>query len=138
MTNEYPMKTSFPFPAMLLALAGLWSVAGLSADAAPAGPDLTDAPASAHARPATEDVPVLVARGRSQYLAGDSAAANVTFHQVAAVDAGNADALYFLKRIDGEGQASGLDRANTSAQMIDVPAWSWRRKPRSGLRAARR
>jgi len=69
---------------------------------------------------ATQDVPALVARGRSQYLAGDTAAATRTFRTVEARDAGNADAGYFLKRIESE-------RAQTRAQMMNEVDQAWRR-----------
>ncbi len=62
----------------------------------------------------------LVARGRSQYLAGEADAARQTFQQVAAREAGNADSAYFLKRIEDE-------RARASAQLIREVDAAWRR-----------
>jgi general secretion pathway protein D len=121
------MKPTFQSITLLLILAGLWSVDGLASKITPVAPDPADAPASASAQPAKNELPFLVARGRSQYLAGDSAAATGTFHQVAAMDAGNADALYFLNRIDAESRGSGLDRARTSAQMINEVNKAWQR-----------
>ena len=77
--------------------------------------------------PARNEVPALVARGRSQYLAGDSAAAAETFHRVEAMDAGNSDADYFLKRIADEGRRGEGDRARTSARMINEVNQAWQR-----------
>ena len=94
----------------------------------PAGNNETPAPGRSNV-PALgmPNVPALVARGRSQYLAGDAAAAAETFHQVAAMDAGNADAPSFLKRIDDEGRDREVDRARTSAGMIHEVNKAWRR-----------
>jgi general secretion pathway protein D len=66
------------------------------------------------------DVAGLVAQGRSQYLAGDADAARATFQQVAERDAGNADSVFFLKRIED-------DRARTSRQMIREVDAAWQR-----------
>ncbi len=70
--------------------------------------------------PASPEVPALVAKGRSQYLAGDAAGAATTFKEVEARDAGNTEAGFFLKRIDGE-------RTHTSTQMIGDVDQAWRR-----------
>ena len=59
------------------------------------------------AAPADPEVTALVAQGRSQYLAGDSVAAQDTFQQVAVRDAGNVDSDYFLKRIEGDRTRAG-------------------------------
>ena len=66
------------------------------------------------------EVAALVAQGRSQYLAGDSAAAKNTFQQVAARDAGNADSAYFLKRIAG-------DSNPTREKMLQEVKDAWQR-----------
>jgi general secretion pathway protein D len=87
----------------------------------------TEIAASPSAPPAKSDVPALVARGRSQYLAGDPAAAAETFRRVDGMDAGNKDALDFLKRIDREGRESGAARTRTSAGMIHEVDQAWQR-----------
>ncbi len=76
--------------------------------------------AAAAVVPASPEVTALVAKGRSQYLAGDAAAAEQTFHAVAAKDADNVDAGLFLKRIDSE-------RTHTSTEMINEVNQAWRR-----------
>lgn len=73
------------------------------------------------------EVPALVARGRSQYLAGDSGAAQVTFERVAALEPGNADAKYFLERIGREQAGGSADRVRTSAQMVNEVNKAWQR-----------
>ncbi|HEY0865685.1 MAG TPA: type II secretory pathway, component PulD [Lacunisphaera sp.] len=73
-----------------------------------------------------DDTASLVARGRSQYLAGDSAAAAGTLRQAEAQDPGNATARYFLQRIAGE-TAAGAVRARTSSQMMSEVDQAWQR-----------
>ncbi len=68
----------------------------------------------------SQDVPALVAQGRSQYLAGDPAAAEQTFQAVTAQDTGNVEAGDFLRRIEN-------DRTRTSSQMIREVNQAWRR-----------
>lgn len=84
-----------------------------------------------HARSAPsaagEEVTSLVARARSQYLAGEPAAATETFHQVEALQPGNADAAYFLKRIADEGNVAGAARNHTSGRMISEVDKAWQR-----------
>lgn len=77
--------------------------------------------------PVTQDAASLVARARSQYLGGEAAAAAETFHQVEALEPGNADAAYFLKRIARERAAGGSARARTSGQMMSEVDQAWRR-----------
>ena len=77
-------------------------------------------PEPAAGTPASPEVSALVARGRSQYLAGDSAAATRTFQVVEARDAGTAQAGYFLKRMASE-------RNLTGAQMMKEVDHAWRR-----------
>jgi general secretion pathway protein D len=85
--------------------------------------------------PAEADVPaendneatVLAVRGRSQYLAGDTAAAAETFRQVEAMDADNAGAKYFRQRIAGESSALVAARVQTGAQMIEEVNKAWQR-----------
>lgn len=66
------------------------------------------------------DIAALVAKGRSQYLAGEPVAAEVTFREVAARDAGNADAGFFLARI-------ATERTHTSGRMLAEVDDAWRR-----------
>jgi general secretion pathway protein D len=68
----------------------------------------------------------MVARGRSQYLAGESAAAAETFRQAEAQDPGNTEARYFLKRIASEASA-GSARTRTSSQMMSEVDQAWQR-----------
>ena len=87
----------------------------------------TEEPAVAPTPPTTSDISGLVARARSQYLAGESAAAAETFRQVENMDPGNADAAYFLKRIASESSTGGPARARTSSQMIGEVDKAWQR-----------
>ena len=87
----------------------------------------TEEPAMAPTPPTTSDISGLVARARSQYLAGESAAAAETFRQVENMDPGNADAAYFLKRIASESSTGGPARARTSSQMIGEVDKAWQR-----------
>lgn len=74
------------------------------------------------------DLPALVTRGRSQYLAGDAPAAESTFRRVEALDPTNADAAYFLGRIATERAAGGaVERARASARMISEVNQAWQR-----------
>lgn len=76
--------------------------------------------------PAAPDptVTALVAKGRSQYLAGDPAAAQSTFREVAELDKDNADSAYFLERIKGDYDRV---RARTGDKMLQEVADAWRR-----------
>ena len=76
--------------------------------------------------PAAPDpaVAALVAQGRSQYLAGDSAAAQSTFKHVAEIDKDNADSAYFLQRIQGDYDRV---RARTGDKMLQEVADAWHR-----------
>lgn len=83
--------------------------------------------------PAQEDAPVeappistLVAQGRSQYLAGEPAAAEQTFREVQQRDAANPDAGYFLHRIADE-------RNRTRGQMLTEVDQAWRRPAVSSI-----
>ena len=79
---------------------------------------LTVVPALA-APPIPPDGSALVVKGRSQYLAGDTATAEQTFRAAVAGDAANTEAGIFLQRIAGE-------RARTSAQMMNSVDQAWR------------
>jgi len=67
-----------------------------------------------------EDVTALVARGRGEYLAGDTEAAERTFKEVCALDAHNATGEYFLTRIEQE-------RERTRSRMLAEVDQAWRR-----------
>jgi general secretion pathway protein D len=70
----------------------------------------------------------LVAKGRGQYLAGDSAGARETFRQVEACSPGNATARDFLARLALPGTGSDVaHREQTRAQLLTEVADSWRR-----------
>src|SRR6478735_9619979 len=69
---------------------------------------------------AEEDVTALVSRGRSEYLAGDAAAAERTFNEVNALEQHNATSEYFLKRIEQE-------RERTRVRMLAEVDQAWQR-----------
>lgn len=73
-----------------------------------------------------EETATLVARGRSQYLAGEAAVAAETFRQAAAQEPGNTDARYFLQRIASETAAVSA-RTRTSRQMMREVDQAWQR-----------
>lgn len=87
---------------------------------------VTEPTAPSPSPPPTDNTADLVVRGRSQYLAGESAAAAETFRQAEAQDPGNTDAQYFLKRIADE-TAAGSARARTSRQMMGEVDQAWQR-----------
>ncbi len=75
-----------------------------------------------------KEIEKLVAKGRSQYLAGDSDGAQETFRSVEAVDVGNPVAKSFLTRIAYEKANVGeLNRTKTRAQMLEEVTNSWQR-----------
>jgi general secretion pathway protein D len=74
-----------------------------------------------------DDVAGLVARARSQYLAGEPAVAAATFRQVEALDPHNADARYFLGRIEAEALAGTSARMRSSNQMMSEVDKAWQR-----------
>ena len=83
-------------------------------------------PVPAHpASPARDEAAALETRGRSQYLAGDPAAAAETFRRVQEVDANNERAAYFLSRIAREDAAASSERARTSARMLGEVNAAW-------------
>ena len=70
----------------------------------------------------------LVAKGRSQYLAGDVDGAQETFRIVESIDVSNPEAKSLLARISNEKARVGeLNRAKTAAQMLEEVANSWQR-----------
>jgi secreted protein with Ig-like and vWFA domain/type II secretory pathway pseudopilin PulG len=75
-----------------------------------------------------KDMAKLVAKGRSQYLAGDSEGAKETFRTLESVAPENAEANSFLKRISIEQAAVGeLNRTKTRSQMLQEVTNSWQR-----------
>lgn len=75
-----------------------------------------------------KEIAKLVAKGRSQYLAGDSDGAQETFRSVEAIDVGNAEAKSFLTRISYEKSSVGeLNRTKTRAQMLEEVTNGWQR-----------
>ena len=84
--------------------------------------------------PVPPETAALVAKGRSQYLAGDAVGARETFRQVEARSPGNAAARDFLTRLAlPEEGGSVAHREQTRAQLLTEVAESWRRP---GLGAA--
>lgn len=75
-----------------------------------------------------KEIARLVAKGRSQYLAGDSDGAQETFREVESIDVGNPVAKSFLMRIATEKAAVGeLNRVKTRAQMLEEVTNNWQR-----------
>jgi len=70
----------------------------------------------------------LVAKGRSQYLAGDLEGAQETFRLVESIDTANPEAKSLLARIAKEKAMVGeLNRAKTHNQMLEEVTNSWQR-----------
>lgn len=75
-----------------------------------------------------KDVAKLAAKGRSQYLAGDSDGAQETFRTLESVAPENAEANSFLKRIEKEkSSVAELNRSKTRSQLIEEVSNSWQR-----------
>ncbi|MFA6960704.1 MAG: von Willebrand factor type A domain-containing protein [Opitutaceae bacterium] len=75
-----------------------------------------------------KDATKLVAKGRSEYLAGDLAAAQETFRALESVAPENADANSFLSRIEKEKSAvAELNRVKTRSQMVEEVTNAWQR-----------
>jgi len=73
----------------------------------------------------------LLAKGRSQYVAGDIDGAQETFRVVETIASENAEAKYFLKRIaDEKAKLGTLNREKTRSLMIEEVAKSWQRPGR--------
>lgn len=86
------------------------------------------APAStAPAAPGREEVAALIARGRSQYVAGDPSTAALTFARVLELEPQNAEARDFMRRIANRTTDRNVDRAQTSAQLLNEVARAWQR-----------
>lgn len=70
----------------------------------------------------------LVAKGRSQYLAGDLDGAQETFRSIELIDAGNPEVKAFLTRIANEkAKISELNRIKTRAQLVQEVSDAWNR-----------
>lgn len=73
-------------------------------------------------------IAALVARGRSQYVAGDVDGAQETFRTVETLSADNTEAKYFLQRIAEEKAKVGtLNREKTRSQLLQEVANAWQR-----------
>jgi general secretion pathway protein D len=70
----------------------------------------------------------LVAKGRSQYVAGDVDGAQETFRTVETLSADNPEAKYFLQRIAEDKTKIGtLNREKTRSQLLQEVANAWQR-----------
>ncbi len=75
-----------------------------------------------------KDIAILLAKGRSQYVAGDIDGAQETFRLIETISAENPESKYFLKRISDEKAKLGtLNREKTRSLMIDEVAKGWQR-----------
>jgi general secretion pathway protein D len=75
-----------------------------------------------------KEVARFLAKGRSQYVAGDIDGAQETFRIVETVSADNAEAKAFLKRIaDERAKLGALNRDKTRSLLIEEVAKSWQR-----------
>ena len=73
-------------------------------------------------------IAALVAKGRSQYVAGDVDGAQETFRTVETVSADNPEAKYFLQRIAEEKSKLGtLNREKSRSQLLQEVANAWQR-----------
>lgn len=78
-----------------------------------------------------KELAALLAKGRSQYVAGDTDGAQETFRVVETTDSENAEAKYFLKRIaDEKAKLGTLNREKTRSLMIEEVAKGWQRPGR--------
>ncbi len=119
------MKTSLPFAscARRIVLTMLLTLGGT----APGGSARADGGAS-EAAGADVAVTARIAKGRSQYLAGEAERAAATFREVLQVDPGNAEAQGFLRRIEDDRALTGADaRDRTRSALLGEVAESWRR-----------
>ena len=93
--------------------------------------EVTTTPASPSAEGAASEsvaIAVLVAKGRSQYLAGDLDAAARTFQTVAAEAPANEEAKRFLTRLASERRTPAMtDREVTRRHLLEDVTTSWRR-----------
>ncbi|HUG10997.1 MAG TPA: type II secretory pathway, component PulD [Opitutaceae bacterium] len=78
--------------------------------------------------PERAEIAAMIAKGRSQYLAGDIDGAGDTFRKVEAIDADNAEAKTFLKRIaEKRAEVGVINRQKTRASMLQEVAQGWQR-----------
>ncbi|MBI3887396.1 MAG: type II secretory pathway, component PulD [Opitutae bacterium] len=89
----------------------------------PAGP----AKSAAVAGTSSDEVAALLRRGRFQFLAGDSVSAAQTFVRALEHEPANAEAADFLRRIGTASVDGNVDRAKTSAQMLNEVSRAWQR-----------
>ncbi|MCS6244619.1 MAG: type II secretory pathway, component PulD [Opitutus sp.] len=75
-----------------------------------------------------KEIAKLVAKGRSQYLAGDLDGAQESFRAVETIDAGSPEAKSFLTRIASDKAKVGeLNRGKSRAQMLEEVNNAWQR-----------
>ncbi|QYM80014.1 type II secretory pathway, component PulD [Horticoccus luteus] len=77
--------------------------------------------------PRHDEAVALAARGRAQYLAGESSTAAVTLHAALERDPNNAEARQLLARIARDREGSVRNRETSRAQLLDEVNKSWRR-----------
>ncbi len=139
------MKRSIPYSTFGFLFLVLWPNGCLCAQ--PAEPPASPPPPRSFATtgdessPLPRDVLLLVARARSQYLAGDAPTARATFGQAEALDPNNAEVKYFLERLAADSLAADSPRVHTRAQMIRSVNAAWQRPdgvPEPGLAATER
>lgn len=99
----------------------------LAAASAPVGGEAVETESPPASSPANGELRGLIARGRSQYLAGDPSVAAQTFARVLELDPGNPVAERFMRRIAGGSVDRNLDRTQTSAQLLNEVARAWQR-----------
>lgn len=92
----------------------------------PALPDINEASPNFRAEQAA--IATLLAKGRSQYIAGDLDGAQETFRSLETRQPNNPDAKYFLARIAKDRAGIGnLNREKTRAQLLQEVAGAWQR-----------
>lgn len=90
-------------------------------------PGARAAQAAAEIQSSPEEITRLLAKGRSQYLAGDPAGARETFDRILALEPDNSGARAFLERLAPPAAPSSGDRERTTAQMVREVGQSWQR-----------
>jgi len=91
-------------------------------------PDVSIQQANPNFLPERAEIAARIAKGRSQYLAGDIDGALDTFRKVETIDADNAEAKTFLKRIaDRRTEVGVINRQKTRASMLQEVAQGWQR-----------
>lgn len=75
-----------------------------------------------------KNIAQLVAKGRSQYVAGDVEGAQESFRTVETLSADNPEAKYFLQRIaEDKAKIGTLNREKTRSQLLQEVASAWQR-----------